>query len=777
MARKKREREPRWWDKIAWPQAARWTFVLLTLLSVVFFREVFLHPTQMLWANDIVRAHSTYRMAQWQSFWEWGAFPLWDPTVFCGKSIVGDPLPALLNPFGFVFWLTPDPRLFGLLLCMYVTLGAWGTFLFCRRLGCDAAGAFLAAVAFAFSGKIGAHLFAGHVEVLSTMLGFPWILWATEGLLKKRRIQDAVAVGLILAFVATMGSVQIVYWHVLAMSAYVCLRLLRERFVGVEKVGIRPLVLYGAALLVFALVGAAWWLPIVRQTLLLSARGETVTYEFATMNSVAPSELARLVWPNWGTPHAKPFHNDAQMGFFWESASYPGVVTVCLALAALAVLWRKPGVLEFGVIAAVTLVLALGKHSPLYWIAYEMVPGFALFRAPGRLLFYTVFAFAVLVGIALSKAESGRAKVAIIAAICVVGEAVLIVPIAMQSRLEGTMISYLWLPIALCVILGMVAFFWAFRRVPFGIWQIACIVILAVEFGVYWMPLATTVPTDRALPPSGIAEFLAEQRGEDEFRVLDTAGILPQQIAARYGLETVTGYHPGIYGHYLEFYKKIWFEDQSDIVELLVHPPHQIAYPTILDLMNVRYIITSQLLASGEYEEAYRTAPSESERIHFAYRRKSALPRAFLVGKAIEPPPGISVVDQVCLIDPRKECLVSEDPVDGSAEFQELKVGRSSPGEVRLEFETNSPGVVVLSQTWHPDWRATDNGKTIPMRRVNHAQVGIPIEAGAHDLRVFYIPWDFYVGVLVTVPSFCAAFLLSVLTGLKRKSDSRVEQI
>jgi hypothetical protein len=235
---------------------------------------------------------------------------------------------------------------------------------------------------------------------------------------------------------------------------------------------------------------------------------------------------------------------------------------------------------------------------------------------------------------------------------------------------------------------------------------------------------------------------------------------LPQQVAARYGLETVTGYHPGIYGHYLEFYKKIWFDDQSDIVELLVHPPHQIACPTVLDLMNVRYIVTSQLLTSGEYEEVYRTTPSESEQIHFVYRRESALPRAFLVSKAVEPPPGISVVDQVCLVDPKQECLVSDEPIHGTAEYQELKIVRNSPGDFRLEFQTDSPGVVVLSQTWHPDWRASNHGGEIPVRRVNDAQIGVPVEAGKHDLRVYYFPWDFYMGGLVSIASLCMALLI-----------------
>jgi hypothetical protein len=309
-----------------------------------------------------------------------------------------------------------------------------------------------------------------------------------------------------------------------------------------------------------------------------------------------------------------------------------------------------------------------------------------------------------------------------------------------------------------------------------GVWQIVCIALLSAEFALYWTPLVNAVPVEKALPDSGIGEFLAKQHESDEFRVLDTTGILPQQIAARYGLEVVTGYHPGIYGHYLEFYKKIWFEDQSDIVELLVHPPHQIACPTVLDLMNVRYIVTSQLLSSGEHEEAYRTAPSESERIHFVYRRKSALPRAYLVAKAVEPPPGINVVDQVCLIDPKQECLVSDDPIEGTAEFQELKVSRRSPGDIRLEFESDSPGVVVLSQTWHPDWRATVNGHPTAVRQVNHAQVAVPVDAGKHNLRVYYYPWDFYWGILVSAISLCVVLLPIALIRLRRGSRIRTDE-
>ena len=85
---------------MAGPSRQRWTtilcFALLTAVTTVFFYRLVFHPGNTLTSFDIVAAQSEYKFVQWHSFSDWGRFPLWDPTVFCGKSIVGDSLPAVL---------------------------------------------------------------------------------------------------------------------------------------------------------------------------------------------------------------------------------------------------------------------------------------------------------------------------------------------------------------------------------------------------------------------------------------------------------------------------------------------------------------------------------------------------------------------------------------------------------------------------------------------------------------------------------------------------------
>ena len=64
---------------------------------------------------------------------------------------------------------------------------------------------------------------------------------------------------------------------------------------------------------------------------------------------------------------------------------------------------------------------------------------------------------------------------------------------------------------------------------------------------------------------------------------------------------------------------------------------------------------------------------------------------------------------------------------------------------------------------WHPDWCATDNGRPIQLRRVNHNFVGVPVEPGDHTLRIWYRPWDFYLGVLVSLVTLSTILVVTTL--------------
>jgi len=750
--------------KPAWPQHLAPNLAMLALMALILFYPIFLHPNKMLWANDVVRAHTEYKQVQWRSFWVWGSFPLWDPTVYCGKSIVGDPLPALLNPLATIFWLIPSPSLFGFFLWLNVVLCAWGMFLYLREKDCDALGCLVGAMGFGFCGKTAAHIFAGHVELVSTMLALPWILWALERVCKRPSMVRAFTFGAALTFAAFGGSVQVLYWHLLFLGVYLLLWTMSQA----QERSARDLAFSWLGALgglgIFTLLAAPWWLPIIRQTLLLSARAQTKTLEMAVQGSAGFSDLLRLIWSNFSIPHAQMGASDAANGFFWETASHPGIIIVGLALASFFAVKDARGIISLACLALLTGGLALGENSPFFWLAYKVIPGFTYFRCPGRLFFYTNFALAAMAGIMISKGTSEHARW--------MGTSVFLV--AFHVLLFGGLVLYrhagpfsgFWLPILLCGLVALVFFIAAIERLPRTGLTIAILACLCLDFYSIWKPLINVVEPQRVLPRLAFAEFLADKHKESPFRVYDATGTIEQQTAARYGLELITGYHPGISMRHLELYRLLWERDVSDATEQYLHSPFELRCAPVLDMMNVKYVIAFEPNLGPEYTPVMATTPREFDQPRYLHERKNALSRGWIVGKTRVPELNKTLFDVVCSLDVRNECLSEETSKDSEAPFRELIIERLAPGNFLATCELPHAATAVFSETWHPDWVATDNSLPVSLKRVNHNFLGVELAPGNHHLHIWYRPWDFYLGMVVslsTIVASCAIWLMGFI--------------
>jgi hypothetical protein len=760
---------------VVWPRHPAWSLGFLALISTVLFREVFLHPGQMLWGNDLVRLHTIVKSAQYRSLWEFGRFPLWDPTEFGGRSIVGDPIAALLNPLEWLFWLTPSSAMFGVYFWAYVTAGAWGMWLWMRRLGAEPVGAVVAAMAFAFSGKTAGHLFAGHLELLPGMLCLPWVMWATEGLLQRRSIASAVVLGAVLGVTATTGSVQALYWHVLLIGIYVtvCYSPLRQPRGWAQAVGLCAL-----AGLVFVLGAMAWWLPVVRQTLLLSARAGQAGggFDFAMMGSAAPSDLARLIWPFHGRALPLPLVSDPENGFFWESASYPGLVALALAGFALAIAWRERRTRIFGGLALLFLLLALGPSTPLYRLVYDVVPGVAMFRAPGRLLFEANLFLAALSGLGIGKLLPAHAAgrwgfVGVLAALFTVALAGRAPAQSTGSHLAGWP---LWAIVTLLTLLvGAVLF--ACDKIRTRVFAATLVGVCVADLALVWSAHLYLVEPEQVFRPNSVVQFLREQQVGQPYRYFDPTETVPPHLAALNGLQTMTGYHPGLYRHQLEFYQSLWPAGEgSSLVQLLMHSPQDIACTPALDLMNVRFVVAFEPELDDRFVKVFTTPEGEFRTPRHIFERKDWLPRAFVVPASVRPPDGDDELATLCQLDPRTTCLIDAEPIGGVATFQALPVSDKSPGRLALSFELSSPGVLVVSESWHPDWVATDRAVPVTVHRANHGLLGIPLAAGRHDLHLWYRPWDFYLGCAVS-----GVFWLVVIAaaGWRRWRRSRAARV
>jgi len=67
-----------------------------------------------------------------------------------------------------------------------------------------------------------------------------------------------------------------------------------------------------------------------------------------------------------------------------------------------------------------------------------------------------------------------------------------------------------------------------------------------------------------------------------------------------------------------------------------------------------------------------------------------------------------------------------------------------------LSVNATHSGVLVASQIYYPGWKATVDGRSVPVVPANYALSAIALPAGNHDVRFFYDPASIKLGAVVT---------------------------
>jgi len=91
-------------------------------------------------------------------------------------------------------------------------------------------------------------------------------------------------------------------------------------------------------------------------------------------------------------------------------------------------------------------------------------------------------------------------------------------------------------------------------------------------------------------------------------------------------------------------------------------------------------------------------------------------------------------------------------------------VDRSLPNRARIDVDIEAPAMLVLTQCWHPGWKARVNGQPAPVRRVNYIQQGIWLERGWHSIELRFFPASLKYGIVVSAAAWLV-FLGVVIAG------------
>ena len=325
-----------------------------------------------------------------------GQLPLWNPYIFGGVPFLANSQAGVYYPLNLAFLLGSIPNVYSVELAAHSLIAAGGMLWFGRRfVGLSWFGAVVAGLAFGFGGAI--VTMAGHLNQIQVAAWLPWMLGAGHQVVIRPGSRPLVFLAILITLQALAGHTQQLYIGLWALAVYSVWTYLRQVHVGPFRLANRALwyrlaALAGAGVLAAGL-SAAQMVPTL-ELASLSIRAGGLSYWEATAFSLPPFELAAALVP--------PVAGGAP---FSEFVGYVGVVGLALAICGLAARFgsRERFWLGWSIVA---LLLAFGHFTALYYVLYELVPGFDVFRAPARWL--VLFAFGASVLARLGRRSRGQ---------------------------------------------------------------------------------------------------------------------------------------------------------------------------------------------------------------------------------------------------------------------------------------------------------------------------------------------------------------------------------
>jgi hypothetical protein len=327
-----------------------------------------------------------------------GNLPLWNPYLFSGTPFLGSMQAALLYPLNIPYLFLPITQAINIDVALHLFLIGFFTFLWMRNWRVHWIGALYAGIVVMVCGAIFLRILAGQINVIASLAWFPLLLMSIDGIITRASWKRFPSPWALLGVLATTmllyaGYPQALFICAVSAALYSAIRLpsARSTWPALLELGI-------VGLLPIFLGAMQLWTGIA--TGFESIRGSEMTYEFASSFSMPPEKLVTLVapaffgdvlrvgaWGRWG---------------FWDDSMYVGVITLLFAGYGLRSEHRTLKWLAL-LICVGTLLIAMGRYTPIHPWLFENVPGFDKFRAPSKFLFTTSFFLAVLAGLGVDR--------------------------------------------------------------------------------------------------------------------------------------------------------------------------------------------------------------------------------------------------------------------------------------------------------------------------------------------------------------------------------------
>jgi hypothetical protein len=719
----------------------------------------------------------------------------WDPRM--GGYPISEEIRHKFFPTYLIELFTTKQRAIGWRYLLAVFGAGWGMFLYLRQIQIGIPAALWGGLAFLSAPTFLTFPYAGQYAKMTVIALFPFLCLCLERGMDdgRRAARWWVLMSVLIAIGVFSPHLQMLQYALLGLGVYFLYKIVvqfRERLPRahlLERTG-----LFTVAVILGLGLGAEGAFPPFLHVKTQSKRAaiqdnmgksEAEQLAHARSWSLHPEEMAALVIPEFGgfqDPKVRPTH-------YWGrnpmklNSEYFGVLALIMALIAVPWARRRPLILFLGILFVVVAAFTLGKHTPVHWLAYHLVPGGKVLRSIGMSAFLFAFPAIAMAAITLhaiiERQEENREDLA--RRLLYVGGG--ISSLALLVAMFPTQVLEAWSGLMWSDMPGskrqtmLANAEWTGR----GAFIVSCVAaagtvllslrlkgrlgVAPVLIGLATLLLVDTWRIDRLFlkyedparsvdfrdtNPKTVA-FLDQQPGKFRLFPIPDYGFLSDPRFHLHGSDIVSAFNNYTLRRYDRLLKEL--RPLEQLYQAKFYRGQEISYTDdqllgalqpLLSLVNTRYIVTPgpfQLQARG-FPEVFA---SEGVRL---YENPLALPWFQLIPDAIVLKDELQILHKLRdgAVDLSKTVILEQDPTvalpgpgaDLSGDSVEHQVYDYHDGVIRVNVTATGQRMLVISDNYHPNWEATVDGQSVEILRANYVWRAVPVPPGNHTVELTY---------------------------------------
>jgi len=708
----------------------------------------------------------------------------WTPYIFSGYPVFAEGQSGFLYPFNLITCYLLNPiNAMNWFIILHAILAGMGVYFFVKLITGSGWNSIPMAVAASVCGSITiGH--SRHINILAVIALTPWLFLFAEMYVRKLRISLAMLFGSVLGLMLLTNHPQFSFIGGFLSVLYLVLRfyfLYRENR---EKKNSLTIPAYSKKFILFILIAVVISLAVgyaqMSNTIQLSSFSmrskDLLTSEYTGMGSLPWKGILTFIYPYYSGNAGTGTYDYTEVYYFWEFFHYISILIFVLALVAIFKGFKQNNYIKiFVTIAVLSYLLALGENLKLYKI-FSFLPFVSSFRFPARWFIGTELSLIFLSSFGLkyvvekftiikkaTRVTKGKKKGKVKAQTA---------PAGSSSNFKKLIKSKPYLP---GVVLSVI---------------VIIDVYLMTGKGVATADPEIFFPKDNKNINSLISDDFDRvfTLGDIEFNIgiynrskgwegnkslyRLAAYMMPSNINVIYHINSVSGYI-NLCPNYMY---EVWGDqDHKGIIRKTAILKDR----KFLEILP-QFTRLSQMWSVKDYLSIY-TLPEPFILISDTlgvkhYKLANVYPRAWIVKEVVSTPEGNRNNAELLLDENFKP--LEKAIVNGNAPALPLNSENSSVEIIeaknhQLKLKANAPGLVVISDSWYPKWKARVNGQESEVYRVNNSMRGIVSPSAGTEIELYYDEGDLKLFLIISILTLIAVYFYGIFDFVKSNQKKK----